>query len=144
MILLSLNIRGVGGPLKLASLRRLLSKTSPNIIFLQETLVAADKARLFMNKIRPDWMICVVSVVGTSGGLLASWDPNFFVLDPYLSSGGIFLSGTSLMDNRKITLLNVYGPCQDRKAFWDSVDGSGLLAHKDLIIVGDMNFTNFF
>jgi hypothetical protein len=141
MILLSLNIRGVGGPLKLASLRRLLSKTNPNIIFLQEMLVAAEKARLFLNKIRPDWMVCVVSVVGTSGGLLASWDPNFFTLDPFLTSGGIFLSGISLLDNRKITLLNVYRPCQDRKAFWDSLDGSSLLAHKDLIIAGDLNFT---
>jgi hypothetical protein len=65
----------------------------------------------------------------------------FFSLDPYLSSGGIFLSGHSLMDNRKISLLNVYGPCQDRKAFWDSVDATGILAHRDLIIAGDMNFT---
>jgi hypothetical protein len=49
--------------------------------------------------------------------------------------------GISVLDNRKITLLNVYGPCQDRKGFWDSLDGSGLLAHKDLVIVGDLNFT---
>jgi exonuclease III len=48
MILLSLNIRGVGGPLKAASLRRLLTKTSLDIIFLQETLVVEDKARHFM------------------------------------------------------------------------------------------------
>jgi hypothetical protein len=80
-----------------------------------------------MNKLRPDWMVCVVSVVGSSGGLLTSWDPNYFILDPFLTSGGIFLSGLSLMDNRKISLLNVYGPCQDRKVFWNSMDGSGLV-----------------
>jgi exonuclease III len=49
MILLSLNIKGVGGALKSASLRRLLNRTNPNIIFLQETLVDEKKARSFMN-----------------------------------------------------------------------------------------------
>ena len=39
MILLSLNIIGVGGALKNASLRRLIDKTLPSIIFLQKTLV---------------------------------------------------------------------------------------------------------
>jgi hypothetical protein len=72
MILLSLNIRGVGGPLKLASLRRLSSKTIPNIIFLQETLVAAEKERNFMYILRPKWMICAVSSVVKSGGILVS------------------------------------------------------------------------
>jgi hypothetical protein len=95
MILLTLNIRGVGGPLKLASFRRLVFKTSPNLIFLQETLVSAEKARSFMNKIKPDWCVCAVSVVGTSGGLLVSWDPSFFDLVPYLCIGGIFLLGAS-------------------------------------------------
>jgi exonuclease III len=48
MILLSLNIRGVGGSLKFPSLRRLLSNTKPDIIFFQETLVPEEKARKFM------------------------------------------------------------------------------------------------
>jgi hypothetical protein len=53
MILLSLNIRGVGGPLKFPSMRRLILNTKPSIIFLQETLVAEDKARIFMNSLCP-------------------------------------------------------------------------------------------
>ena len=39
MLLLSLNVRGVGGTLKVASVRRLLEHTHPDIILLQETLV---------------------------------------------------------------------------------------------------------
>jgi exonuclease III len=58
MILLSLNIRGVGGTLKYASLRRLLNRTNPDIIFLQETLVDEKKARLFMNY----FSTCLVSM----------------------------------------------------------------------------------
>jgi len=80
MILLSLNVRGVGGPLKLASMRRLLEKTFPNVIFLQETLVATEKARNFIYFLKPKWMICVVSSVGNFGGILVSWDPTFFDL----------------------------------------------------------------
>jgi len=140
MILLSLNIIGVGGPLKLASMRRLLSETCPNIIFLQKTLVAMEKARNFMYILRPKWMICAVSFVGNYGGLLVSWDHNFFDLVPILSCGGIFLSSANLADKRKVSFLNVYGPCQDRKKFWEKVDGRGLLAHDDLIMAGDMKF----
>jgi exonuclease III len=44
MILLTLNVRGVGGSLKTASVRRILTKVNPDIIFLQETLVAEEKA----------------------------------------------------------------------------------------------------
>jgi hypothetical protein len=52
----------------MASMRILLSKTHPNVIFLQETLVAAEKERNFMYILRPEWMICAVSSVGKSGG----------------------------------------------------------------------------
>jgi hypothetical protein len=45
MIILSLNIRGIGGPLKTSAFRRLLLRLSPNIILLQETLTDGQKAR---------------------------------------------------------------------------------------------------
>jgi hypothetical protein len=79
--------------------------------------VAAEKARNFMYILRPEWMICAVSFVGNFSGLLVSWDPNFFDLVPVLSCGGIFLSGSNLADKMKVSFLNVYGPCQDRKIF---------------------------
>jgi exonuclease III len=141
MILLSLNIRGVGGPLKLASMRRLLEKTHPSIIFLQETLVDASAARDFMHLLRPNWMTCAASSVGNSGGLLASWDPSLFDFLSMLSPGGILLSGTCFELNSNINLLNVYGPCADRKVFWERLDDLGLLAAKNLILAGDLNLT---
>jgi hypothetical protein len=141
MILLSLNIRGVGGPLKQASLRRLLDLYKPTVIFLQETLVDADTARDFMHLLRPTWMICAASSVGNSGGLLASWDPSFFDFFPFLSPGGILLSGHCFELKADINLLNVYGPCTDRKVFWQRIDDLGLLAAKNLIMAGDLNLT---
>jgi exonuclease III len=141
MILLSLNIRGVGGPLKLASMRRLLDHSKPTVIFLQETLVDASTARDFMHLLRPNWMTCAASSVGNSGGLLASWDPSLFDFFPMLSPGGILLSGTYFELKADINLLNVYGPCADRKVFWQRLDDLGLLAAKNLILAGDLNLT---
>jgi hypothetical protein len=141
MILLSLNIRGVGGPLKLASMRRLLENTQSSIIFLQETLVNASAAREFMLRLRPNWMICAASSVGTSGGLLASWDPSLFELEPMLSPGGILLTGRCFELQSTINFLNVHGPCSDRKTFWKRLDDLGILAANNLIIAGDLNLT---
>jgi exonuclease III len=53
MLLLSLNLRGIGGTLKAASVCRLLDRTRPDIVFLQETLVHEQKARDFMHYLRP-------------------------------------------------------------------------------------------
>jgi hypothetical protein len=96
MILISLNIIGVGGPLKSASLHRLLNRTHPDIIFVQETLVDELRARSFLTSLIPNWYTCVVSLVGKFGGLLVSWDPSKFDLTSYIRCGGLILTGTSL------------------------------------------------
>jgi exonuclease III len=63
MICLSLNLRGTGGTQKLASVRRVLDKTRPDLVCLQETLVHSEKARRFLSSIRPYWYCCAVSSV---------------------------------------------------------------------------------
>jgi endonuclease/exonuclease/phosphatase family metal-dependent hydrolase len=122
-------------------MHRLISKVKPDIIFLQETLVVEDKARQFMLKFVPSWYLCAVSLVGNSGGLLVTWDPNKFVMDPTLCGGGILLTGITLENHRVVNLLNVYGPCSERLLFWDRLVEKGLLAAKNLILAGDLNFT---
>jgi hypothetical protein len=141
MILLSLNLRGVGGTLKSASFRHVLDTTHQNIVFLQETLVHEQKARSFMNKFRPSWVSCVVSSVGTSGGLLVLWDPYLFNPVPYLTCGGILLTGSIFATKREINILNVYGPCMERKSFWNFLANNGLFSMKNLVVVGDLNLT---
>jgi hypothetical protein len=93
MILLSLNVRGVGGPHKLSSLHNILNFTKVDIVFFQETLVDELKAYNFMCSLCPTWYICVVSAVGKSKGLLATWNPSIYNLNPFLSVGGILLTG---------------------------------------------------
>jgi hypothetical protein len=63
MLLLSLNLRGTGGSLKLSSVRSVLDKTRPNIVFLQETLVHSEKARNFFQILRPKWYCCAVNLL---------------------------------------------------------------------------------
>jgi exonuclease III len=96
MIVLSLNIRGIGGTLKAASFRRLLELTKPDIIFLQETLSEAQKARDFVYLFRPSWYTVAISSVGNSGGLLVAWEPNSFDLSPSMITGGILCKGHCL------------------------------------------------
>jgi hypothetical protein len=134
MILLTLNIRGVGGTLKQASMRRVFRKVKPDVIMLQETLVDEEKARLFMVKFIPNWDICAINSVGNSGGLLAAWNLENFSLVPFLCGGGINLKGISLVNKHEICILNVYGLCVERKTFWDQVALGGLLDTKNLIL----------
>jgi hypothetical protein len=54
MILLTLNLRGVGGDLKLASLCRLLTRNLPDNLFFQETLVEEKKAQTLVNTLCPN------------------------------------------------------------------------------------------
>jgi hypothetical protein len=141
MILFSLNIKGVGGLLKSASMRHLLEKIRPTVIFLQETLADAEVARNFLFALKPDWMVCVASSIGNSGGLLAAWDPLHFDFMPSLSPGGILLTSTCHELNSSLALLNTYDPCMDRRSFWERLDNLGLLSLNYLIIAGDLNFT---
>jgi hypothetical protein len=91
MILLSLNIRGIGGSLKAVAFRRVLDRVRPDIIFLQETLVDDFKARNFVQAFRPSWVSSAVSSFGTSGGLLVSWDPDYFLSFAFFILWGYFL-----------------------------------------------------
>jgi hypothetical protein len=139
MLLLSLNVRGIGGTLKFASFRRLVDHTRPRIIFLQETLVFAQKARDFLYIFRLSWTVCSVNSVGNSGGLLVAWDTNLFELIPYLMVSGILVIDRSLLHNQELSLLNVYGACLTRKTFWNTMEDNDILSIKNLILAGDFN-----
>jgi hypothetical protein len=112
----------------------------PDIVFLQETLSDEQKARDFLLQLRPSWAATAVNSLGTSGGLLVAWDPNSFDLNPFLTVGGILLTGSCIQSKKELALLNIYGSCKDRKHFWSSVANNGILSTLNLIIVGDLNF----
>jgi exonuclease III len=141
MIVLSLNIRGIGGPLKAASFRRLLNTTLPDLIFLQETLVSDQLSRDFVHRFRSSWVTVAVSSLGNSGGLGAAWNPDLFELTPYLLRGCILLSGRYLVTDQQVNFINVYGPCSNKPSFWKDLADSGALSLPNLILGGDLNIT---
>jgi hypothetical protein len=104
-------------------------------------MVHEKNARSFMNTLRPAWLSCADISVGKSRGLLVTWDPNKLDIVPYLSCGGIFLTSICIESKRELMFLNVYGLCSDIGGFGNKVAESGMLSHKNSIIVGDLNFT---
>jgi len=139
MTVLSLNIRGIGGPLKAASFRRLLENTKPDLIFLQETLASDLLSRDFLHLFRPNWISAAASSLGNSGGLLVAWNPDILSLRSFMSKGGILLIGLYQPTRQEMSFLNVYGPCSNRPHFWKQLAESGLLALPNLILGGDLN-----
>jgi exonuclease III len=75
MIVVSLNVRGVGGAPNFLALKQFLELVKPDILFIQETMVSELKAREIFAKLLPMWKFCGVDSNGLSGGLLSAWNP---------------------------------------------------------------------
>jgi hypothetical protein len=76
-------------------------------------------------------------------GLLAAWNPRKADFNAFLTPAGILLDGFVKDLNKKLKLVNCYGPYGDRQLFWDNVKLDGLLKEPGLILGGDLNFTIF-
>lgn len=74
MILLSINVRGVGGIPKFSALKILVQLVSLDIIFLQETMVTGLKGRDFILCLFPTSVCCFIDFVELLGGLILAWN----------------------------------------------------------------------
>ena len=135
------NIRGLAGARKRRALRCYLKKLDPQILLLQETMIPAHDAISIFLQIRPHWRVTATDALGLSGGTLTAWNPEFGDFQAFITFAGILLKGTIRGFKEPIQVLNIYGPCRDRLSFWRHVDELNLLAHNNLIVGGDLNFT---
>jgi hypothetical protein len=142
MILLTLNLRGVGGTLKVppcadCCVRLILTLSSyRKLLWMNKKLegclcypfvLAGYRVRLVLLELLEGYWL---------RGIQISLFESFYLLWRY-SVVGYFL----LENNSQINLLNVYGPCSERKDFWEQVATRGLLASNNLIVAGDLNLT---
>jgi len=104
MIILSLNVRGLGFSPKNLSLIRLFCVYNIDIILLQETMVLRAKAIEFLSSLLQDWRMCSLDVVGISWGPISAWNSSNEVFNSNLCDANIFLEGEekSLGNNFKI------------------------------------------
>ena len=141
MIILSLNIRGLGGRPKTLGLRSLLESLHPDLILLQEKMCSDLPALISISKFLPSWEYCAVSARGLSGGLLSAWNPRSIKCKAYHTFAGILLQAHVRGLSFPLNILNVYGPYKNRIQFWDNTLSGGLLNLPNLVLAGDLNLT---
>jgi hypothetical protein len=116
MIILSFNVRGLGGAHK-----RLIQSINLDIILLRETMCYVAKAKSTLEAWLKNWDFCALNVDGMSGGLIMGWGSTCKSL-----SSSSFHSSTSIKlmikDFRfSFSVLNIYGPYADRIPFWEDL-----------------------
>jgi exonuclease III len=72
MSVLSWNCRGLGNPVTVRDLNRLVKEKKPDLVFLMETKMNNKKCDFIRIKLGFDYSFCV-DCVGRSGGLLLLW-----------------------------------------------------------------------
>jgi len=142
MKIMSFNCRGLAGPLKRPALKRVIDKENPDVVLLQETLGEVDVIKNKLEGMLPGWVFECLDVRGRSGGLATGWNSrtikcgNVWGME---SAIGCTLSSLGL--GEEITLLNIYGPYQDRIPFWENLFSKACLKDSSVIIGGDLNFS---
>ena len=133
MLILCLNVHGLGGRTKSLSLRSLFNSLNPDFILLQETMCSASPALFAFSKILPSWELCAISARGLSGGLLSAWNPRKANCRAYQTCAGLLLLASVHGSSQPLHILNVYGPYRDRECFWDNALRGGLLKLPGLV-----------
>lgn len=139
---LSFNCRGLASEPKKLAIRRLFESEQPDIILLQETLGPAETIEHCLNSISPRWKFLATDTSGRSGGLAIRINPRTIRLDS--SWGGKGFLGANIFSadlGRVFRIVNVYGPCQLREPFWNSLLDMSLMNEAHTILGGDLNFS---
>ena len=120
MRFLTLNVRGLGGLAKQKSLRHLFSSLSPNVILLQETMTSIYPALFAFSKLCPRWEFCAIKAKGLSRGILSGWNPKLLRCKAYHTVAGILLKASLRSSPLELSILNFYGPYNNRDYFWNT------------------------
>lgn len=110
MILISLNIRGLGASHKTHFLKDIILSHCPTLVLIQETMVSKETLWESLLKMCSDWFVCATSASGLSSGLAILWNPREIKLEAYLSCVGMILSSYVKGNHSRIGIVNSYAP----------------------------------
>jgi endonuclease/exonuclease/phosphatase family metal-dependent hydrolase len=144
MIVVTLNVRGVGGSSKYLALKRLLDLVKPDVLLIQETMVGVAKARDLFVKLLTTLVFLWSGLHRSLCGMLSAWNPRKADFSAYLIPAGILLEGRVKDLDRNLKVINCYGPYSDREVFWEAIKNEGIFKDQNLILGGDLNFTTSF
>lgn len=117
MIILSLNVRGVGGAHKQQVLVTLFSVYSPNIVLLQEIMCLGSKSIDILSTLLKTWNLCSIDIEGLSRGLVTGWNSNVTAISTHFIPVGIILEGEAKDWGKIFNIVNLYAPYGDRGVF---------------------------
>jgi len=109
---------------------------------LQETFGDSVPVVKTLKSLFSGWMFATVDARGRLGGLATGWKKtncNLEIFWGFASGIGLTILSTDL--GRSLTIINVYGPYQDRQRYWNSLAECSWFRGKDLILGGDLNFS---
>lgn len=125
MNIISYNIRGLGRGVKLSAVRRLVLKHQADMLCIQET----KREQIDKTTCQALWGDSDLSwesqpAINTAGGLLCIWNEKVYKVDRRVTGRGfILLEGLWTQDLQKISIVNVYAPCEadGKRALWESI-----------------------
>ncbi|KAL4296842.1 hypothetical protein GQ457_12G018520 [Hibiscus cannabinus] len=143
-IIASWNIRGLGRLEKRAAVKRFLAQAKVKILFLQESKLSSVKPMILSQICGAQRHFkCLLSPsVGSAGGLLTLWDPDFFECEKYgIAQNFIWMSGKFISVDFKCLLVNVYGQNDvgERLGLFHELSNMVRDVNRPVILGGDFN-----
>lgn len=139
----SWNVRGANGSVARSNIRKLVSQSKANILFLQETK-CSSWSDLLMNSIWDsniyEWE--VVNSTGNSGGLLIFWKKSLLTVEQVTCSSCWIWCKGKVNGEYPVNLINVYGPHDplEKSVFWNHLRNIvSASIDEPLCILGDFN-----
>eukprot|EP00253_Pinus_taeda_P030342 PITA_30342 len=133
MKFLSFNYRGFASPPKKLALRRLLTLTQLDIIFLQENLCSTVSLISTLNSWLSNWTFHAMDASGIFAGTAIGFcNKSMELRNLWGGRGFIGMDIFAHSLESEIRIMNVYGPCADRVIFWRSLLDSELLQWVDI------------
>jgi hypothetical protein len=141
MIILSFNVRGVGGAHKNIALKRVIQSLNPYIILLQKTMCSGTKDRSTLEARLKNWDFYSLDLDGMSGGLIMGWGLACKVLSSYSFPSTISIKLMIKEFGFYFSVLNVYGPYANTFSFWENFTSVGAFTNPLFVLGDDLNFT---